>query len=133
MPAIDRENPWLVRGLVSLTVAFWIVLIVATHAPRVPEAVAVEPTDKIAHLAGYGLLGFFVGATWSLWYRFSWLAAAGLLALIATHAALDEVTQPMFGRYADITDWYADIVGAAVGLAAARFVGRFWQSPKSER
>lgn len=107
-----------------LLLVYWLVLIGATHAPRVPEAVAAEPADKIAHLAGYAILGGLLGMTWSLWHGYSLLTAAGLLAFVAAHAALDEVTQPWFGRYADITDWYADIVGAAIGLAV---VGLVWR------
>lgn len=121
----EQTPTWIRRGVVLLLIAFWIVLIVATHAPRVPEVVSVEPTDKIAHLGGYGLLGLLVGLSWALWYGYRWLAAIGLLVAIAAHAALDEATQPMFGRYADITDWYADIVGAALGLAAAGLVWKF--------
>jgi VanZ family protein len=129
----EHTTPWIRRGVVLLTIAFWIVLIVATHAPRVPEAVSIEPTDKIAHLAGYGLLGLLVGRSWALYYGYGRLAAVGLFVAIAAHAALDEVTQPMFGRYADITDWYADMVGAALGLAAASLIWHFRLNRKSAR
>jgi VanZ family protein len=40
-----------------------------------------------------------------------------LFAMLAAFAAADEVTQPLFGRAAEATDWVADVAGIAVALA----------------
>ena len=33
-------------------------------------------------------------------------------------AAIDEVTQPWFGRFAEPLDWVYDLIGLAAGIAA---------------
>ena len=51
-----------------------------------------------------------------------WLASPhwlSLLAILATYAALDELTQPLFARDAELFDWLADRAGAALGLGMA--------------
>lgn len=71
--------------------------------------------DKAVHFFGYALWGFIAA---QLGPRpLPWLIAG--LAL----GAFDELTQPYFGRHADIADWLADAVGVAAGLTA----GGFWR------
>jgi VanZ family protein len=45
-------------------------------------------------------------------------AAVTLFVMLAAWGAVDEVTQPLFGRLADMNDWVCDLVGGAIGLAA---------------
>lgn len=51
--------------------------------------------------------------------RRRWL---GLLAILGVYAALDELTQPLFARDAELLDWLADIGGSALGLLLAQWV-----------
>jgi hypothetical protein len=37
-------------------------------------------------------------------------------------SALDELTQPLFERYADGFDWFADVAGLCLGLLAAELL-----------
>lgn len=104
------------------TVVYAVVLVVATHIPRLDVSFAAStpvPPDKLLHFAAYGVLGFLVGliaAGSELNWR-QWFPAA--LAAIAVFALLDETTQPMFGRAAETFDWVADVIGAAAGLIVA--------------
>jgi VanZ family protein len=105
-----------------VTAAYAVLLVVATHIPRVDVSFAagsIVPPDKLLHFAAYGVLGFLVGLlaagsalNWRQWFPI-------VLAAIALFALLDESTQPMFGRAAEPFDWVADVIGAAIGLIVA--------------
>jgi VanZ family protein len=105
-----------------VTAAYTVVLVVATHIPRLDVSFDVGlavPPDNFLHFAAYGVLGFLVGLIAAEsgrgWHR--WLPLT--LATLAVFALIDETTQPMFGRAAEPLDWVADVVGAAAGLMAA--------------
>lgn len=115
--AAERRARRIWRAVMLVLVVYWLTLITAMHIPRVPEPLSFRASDKVVHLLAYAVLGALVGLAWSLRWRFGWLAALGLWVLLAAHGALDEVTQPIFGRHADVLDWYADMLGAALGLA----------------
>lgn len=102
-------------------------LLIATHWPGVVIQGPVARTDLWIHAAAYfGLtaLGLMVlghrrGLSRA---RMRWCCLA-FLAL----AALDELTQPWFGRVAAISDWLADavgIMGACVLISAILEVAR---------
>ena len=78
-----------------------------THLPPDDTPSAPFPLfDKAVHFCGYagwGLVAGMVGGPWRLWL-------AGGLAL----GAADELTQPYFGRHADINDWLADAAGLSL-------------------
>ncbi len=114
-------------------VVYWLTLITATHIPRVPEPLGFRPSDKVVHLLAYAVLGALVGMAWSLRWVLGWRAALGLWVLLAVHGALDEVTQPIFGRHADTLDWYADMLGAALGLAAVAGTRMCWLRMRTTR
>jgi VanZ family protein len=62
------------------------------------------------------VLGALVGLAFSQYRRLRLSLAAALLAGVALHGMLDEVTQPLFGRDAEVADWFADVAGAVLGL-----------------
>ncbi len=103
--------------------AYWIALIVALHWPISKEqAPRVFAYDKLIHGAIYGGLAVLVAWNFErspsrLGRASRWLAfLVGILA-VALQGAIDEVTQPLSGRSADIADWGADLAGAAICLA----------------
>jgi VanZ family protein len=77
-------------------------------------------SDKVGHFAAYSLLGWlllraFAGAAWS-----GYSGRAGLYAWGASsvYAMTDEFHQRFVaGRSADVRDWVADVLGAALGVA----------------
>lgn len=107
----DRRTRWAVAA------GYLLVMTITTHvpsfAPPGPAEQGIE-LDKLAHLAGYGMLGLIL----ALIVRLRWWQVIGF-GLAWT--ALDELTQPPFGRTADLRDAAANLVGlvAAVGVAAA--------------
>jgi VanZ family protein len=98
--------------------AYWIFLFFLTHLPNLELGVRIPRSDKLAHLAAFGLLAFLFwrfceAGSGTLNRRFVWSAAAGLFA----YAALDEWLQQFVGRGTDLADFLADVVGIGCVLA----------------
>ncbi len=119
---------WLARAAAAVLFCYWVALVTSTHLPRVPEPFQFRPSDKLVHFLAYALLALLAALAWSLRWRLGWRAMLGLLALLAVHGSLDEVTQPAFGRHADVLDWCADVLGAALGLGLFAAVRQLRQS-----
>lgn len=130
-PALDRRGG--VAGFLG-PACFWIyltALTVATHVPRVSpsslemvEKVSPLQPDKTMHLVAYGVLGALAGAAFAT--RMSPAAIVRLFVALACWGFVDELTQPLFGRGADIWDWCYDVLGLAIGLSSAVALGRWW-------
>ncbi len=106
--------------------AYWLFMFVMTHLPRPPGGRLVEELgDKLVHAAAYFLLAFL--GSWirhlrhmpldGAWFLRWWLIYLG-------YAAADELLQPLFGRYCQLSDWIADGVGAALALSIAAWIWR---------
>lgn len=96
---------------------YWLTMFAATHVPKIPKAFEPSFSDKWQHYVGYAGLGFLLSACWFTRRPLSWKRAAWLSAVPAVYGAFDEVTQPLFGRDAELLDWRADIVGGVTGIA----------------
>lgn len=111
---------------------FWsylALLTVATHVPHVdPSYLAtvgkVSPmqADKTLHLIAYAILGAMAGAAFAR--GLTGAAVIRLFVALACWAFVDESTQLLFGRSAEVWDWCFDVVGLAIGLACAVAVHR---------
>ncbi|MGN6627590.1 MAG: VanZ family protein [Tepidisphaeraceae bacterium] len=104
-----RLIAWLTLGV------YFLVAICMTHMPRVPTELN-HFSDKYLHFAGYavyaGLLYIALGLNFP---RLRGLAIWVML-FFAGFAALDELTQPWFGRDCDILDWRADMLGVTAAV-----------------
>jgi VanZ family protein len=118
VPASDSSRArqvWLWAPVLIYMLAIFYVS--ALPSPPLPERVS----DKTGHVAAYvGLAVLAVRAAGGGLPRRVRMRGA-LLALGVTlgYAAFDEIHQ-MFvpGRFGDLADWYADCVGAFIGLGA---------------
>ena len=101
------------RWLFVMTVAYTCLLLTATHLPprHMPNT---HVNDKIEHFTAYAILTTLLQLT--LWpnRRKPFLVLAMVLVGVLVFGALDEKTQPAFGRDCDIHDWYADTTGATI-------------------
>jgi VanZ family protein len=110
-------SPFARIGSTCLLCAYVVALSLGTHWPVLPDQLFSHTSDKTLHFLSYAGLGvlsalrlFVYGQTrQAVWW--GWLAALILA------GGLDEGTQPIVGRIADLGDWIADSVGAIVGLA----------------
>jgi VanZ family protein len=76
--------------------------------------------DKLLHASGYGVLALLYW--WALGGETLTLRATALAAILlaSAYAASDEVHQLFTpGRNADVNDWMADTLGAALAIAGA--------------
>ena len=90
-----------------------------THYPLpfslIPQGI--DFADKLNHFGAYMLLALSMLAGWELstgvlqpaHYFVVWLVGA-------LYGVVDEVTQPIFNRYCDGADWFADLTGLVIGL-----------------
>jgi VanZ family protein len=102
---------WLILALV-----FTLTVILLTHIPQrmMPSQVQESGFDKILHVLAYAAITFFLILSVKSPLSVS-LALRILLVLLAV-SVIDEVTQPIVGRHASLTDITADVIGIAVVL-----------------
>ncbi|MBU6327783.1 MAG: VanZ family protein [Verrucomicrobia bacterium] len=112
------------------------VLVLMTHWPTVPSlglAAGRLPIDKAMHLVLYAVFGALVGMTnYFQPLSFRWLVTHLFFAL-TIFAAFDELSQPFFTRNCDLSDWIADIAGAAFGLLVSTAAIRLFRCRPSRR
>jgi len=96
---------------------YWILCFTITHLPpsNVPS-VQIPHFDKLIHMLIFlGLATLFSRAYPKIAKR-----VGVVIGILMLYALVDEVTQPGFGREADILDGVADFVGAGVGMMIYR-------------
>jgi VanZ family protein len=132
-----RARTILTRALLAALLAYWAFMVAMTHAPK-PPPVGPRINNKLAHFLAYGLLtGLLFLSVWGLRPRLRRMPA-WVLGIACAYAALDELTQPLSGRFCEMGDWLADAGGALVAvvcLAAFRAVYqriRFGRSAASQ-
>lgn len=110
---------WFARLLAAATLIYVAVLVFATHYPKPEELLGPNPpSDKTLHFLAYGTLAVLAAATCVVAARWSSRGIAWLAVGMAAFGAVDEVTQPLFGRSAEPLDWVYDCIGSLAGLLA---------------
>lgn len=115
---------WIKRVLVVTLVLYVCLLVWSTHTSL--DEGTLRAYDKLLHLMAYAVLGFVAHLTFLSWKTLR--EALGTIALVWCFGAIDELTQPYFGRQADIFDWLADAMGGVIGVLAGQGVYHgLWQ------
>ena len=94
---------------IPLTLIVTLILTVAMLWPLDQPPPAPRGSDKLVHLIAFAALAFPLARTGRI----------GLLPVFISASAFGgviELIQPSFNRSADVNDWVADIVGAALGI-----------------
>ena len=110
-------------------VGAWTAAITATHLPS-SDLPSMEVSDKTLHLAGFtGLAGLF-GLTLAAYDTARRRRILLMLLIMPAYGAMDELTQPYFGRSCELADWACDVVGAVAAMAVLELaltgLGRLW-------
>jgi VanZ family protein len=125
-------SAWFVRLLAAATASYTAILLFATHHPQPSDLVGdLARRDKALHFTAYGLLGLLVAATIAAAGRLSPRTVVAAVAGLMVFAAVDELTQPLFGRATELLDWVFDSTGIVAGFAAvlaAWAAVRWWRS-----
>ena len=112
---LPRRRPTLVL------LAYWLLAVVATHTPPLrphdPDQPPGLPWDKLVHFFGYATLAWLLMNALTARRRLGFAVVVTVLA-VAAYGVVDELTQPPFGRTADVWDYAADLLGLAFGLGA---------------
>lgn len=107
------ERRWRIVFLSTLALSVVILFAPGDEVPSTPESV-----DKVVHVLLFAaLMGSGLRAS---------LPVPLLLPTLVPYAAVSELIQgsPLLGRSASLADLLADVIGVAVGWAAARLVAR---------
>lgn len=104
-----------------ILLVYWAFCFTLTHVPpsQVPS-VGIPYFDKVIHLAMFFGLAIFLSRAYPALAR----KAFAVLAVLMLYAAIDETTQPPFGREADWFDGLADFSGAVMGWLTYRKMGK---------
>ena len=86
----------------------------------VPEIHAGEGSDKVLHLAAYGLLSFL-----AVLQRWSFQSAVLVLVAVALLGGIIEALQPFAGRENEVADLLANTAGTLIGGLGVWLLHRF--------
>ena len=120
-----------VLGLVFVVgfVLFSMVLLTATHLPRIPTVARGPGVDKWLHFSAYGCQTILAMGVLYCTDRLVLINVAFLIVLLTTFGAVDELTQPMFHRQAELFDWLADCAGVIFGMCSVWLFASLRQEP----
>jgi hypothetical protein len=113
---VQSRTPWLLLSLGLAATIATLTLIPQSSIPVGPQGV-----DKLYHMVAFAALIFPTALL-----RPKWCLRFGCLAIL--YGGIIEAIQPIFGRSADMSDFWADGLGVAtgifLGLAARRIFSR---------
>ena len=125
--------------LVTLLLCFyWGALFYSTHTP-LPVRALPGNSDKVIHCSAYAILAMLLLSLRAIRGPFQWTSILGRWLFLAFYGAFDELTQAFVKRTPDLEDWFADLFGAAIGLAIVtlalkvfRWIAKSSASPVAE-
>ncbi|MBA4405669.1 hypothetical protein C0389_00170 [bacterium] len=99
---------------------YWVLLFVLTTIPVDKMPHLFQYQDKIEHLLAYGVLAFLLTLALFFQSRSNLLSSKAFIfsfLFILAYGAVDEFHQMLVpGRYCDLYDWIADVVGGSLGI-----------------
>jgi VanZ family protein len=126
-----RRTPALV-ALALVAAVYWLVMFVGTHVP-LSRTQTNDPysLDKLLHAAAFAGLAVLLAAVgWACGFR-SWKLYASVLAVLAIYGIFDEASQALVRRReADLFDWFADLAGTLLGIAAFALGRSLWTATR---
>ena len=112
--------------MTCLWLGYWALVFIIMHLPK-PRGVTLvlRLGDKLVHGGVYFVLALLGGwAAWRLGRRLDLRWATRWWLIYAIYAAADELLQPLFSRHCQLSDWIADVTGAALALVLVRRLAR---------
>lgn len=95
---------------------YWILCFVLTHIPN-PKSIPTQAFfDKVLHFSGYFVLGFLLAAFYSVKKKTPQALFKACFITLLIYGAIDETTQPYFGRDFEWFDLLADLLGVSTAV-----------------
>jgi len=108
---------------------YWLALFIGTHIPIARLASDRGSADKFVHVAAFALLSILLAITWRVSAgRLQRRELISIWVIVVLYGALEETTQPLMSRTASLVDWFADGIGAALGLTIYRWFLDRWMN-----
>ena len=107
---------------------YWGMLFYGTHMP-LPVGALPGHSDKWIHCFAYALLAILLLSLRAIRGPFQWTSIVARWLFLAFYGAFDEITQALVKRSPDLEDWFADLLGAAVGLAFVTIALKLFRAP----
>ncbi|MDP2036780.1 MAG: VanZ family protein [Ignavibacteria bacterium] len=105
-------------------VVYWGIIFTATSIPVDGLPKLFDAQDKLEHFAAYFILEILLALTLHFQDKFYTLKLKPILfslLFLSLYAALDEIHQYFIpGRYADVLDWAADVIGGSIAIFLLR-------------
>ena len=127
----QRTRQLLGVTLLVVFVLYSLLLVVATHLPRVPTFVRIPGADKWLHFVAYGCQATLAMGALYFTNLLGLKNVVYLTIILVLFGAIDELTQPIFSRQAELLDWIADCVGVLFGVCSAYLVVHIRREVKS--
>jgi VanZ family protein len=120
MEPVARRRASSIAILVAAVGLYWLAMFAATHLPfqTTPHG---DPysLDKLQHITAFAIFAVLLSAAGATAGISPLPLYLGVIGLIATYAALDEISQRfVVARTPDFFDWLADLCGAILGIIA---------------
>jgi len=101
-------------------VIYWLIIFIATSIPTDAMPQLFKAQDKLEHFAAYFILEILLALTFHFQNKFPRAKKnpiAFSLLFLSLYAAVDEIHQYFIpGRYADVLDWAADVIGGMMAI-----------------
>jgi VanZ family protein len=104
---------------------YWVVIFIATTIPvdKMPKLFIAQ--DKLEHFAAYFFLEILLALTFHFQNKSEFLKQKPIffsIAVLIIYAAFDEIHQYFIpGRYADVLDWVADVIGGLFAIILVKW------------
>lgn len=127
-------GPWRVRRrlLLAVCILLWAGAFTASHAPA-ERLAELRVSDKTAHFVGYFVLGAWFSLTLAAYGTARLHRAALVIGAMILYAVVDETTQPLVNRHADMVDLAADVLGAACAVVVCEPLLRIVETRRRRR
>lgn len=110
----------------------WLAAFAATHWP-LAHPPHIQVSDKTLHVVGYFTLATVFWLMLLAYGRAAPARACLTGIVMAAYGGFDELTQPMFNRFASVEDWVADLCGIVIAMAAMQSLLRICQALQRRR
>jgi len=111
----------------------WAAAFVGTHGPLPEFPPSIDVSDKSLHVLGYFALTAVFWLTLLAFGKGGLTRINAAVIVIPIYGILDEITQPLFHRWASVHDWVADLCGIVIAVTVLEAAVSFRRTVKRRK